>query len=111
MSSMVQCYALAVDPPSAGHSEGDGNLSDLLEVSFARYETCFWVGDLYEAWALYQFGKMTLDLIQASIRRMHRSQVREDRERADPLLVAHSAVEAIAWLGVTLFLLVCISQA
>jgi len=109
MSSMARIFCLTSKVAFKGMDKSVHKQIEQLYIS--KSETCFWVGDLYEAWALYQFGKMTLDLIQASIRRMHRSQVREDRERADPLLVAHSAVEAIAWLGVTLFLLVCISQA
>ncbi len=32
----------------------------------ARYETVFMVADLYEAWALYQFGLLTLEVLQAS---------------------------------------------
>jgi len=109
MSSMARIFCLTSNVAFIGQDKSKYKQIEQLYIS--KSETCFWVGDLYEAWALYQFGKMTLDLIRSSLRRMHRSQVREDSERADHLLVAHSAVEAIAWLGVMLFLLVCVVQA
>mmetsp|Transcript_98724 Transcript_98724/g.240147 ORF Transcript_98724/g.240147 Transcript_98724/m.240147 type:complete len:432 (-) Transcript_98724:70-1365(-) len=82
-----------------------------LEMYLSKSETCFWVGDLYEAWALFQFAKLTLELIQASVARMQLSPNPSERDKAAALAVAHSAVEAIAWLGVMLFFLVCILQA
>lgn len=81
------------------------------ELFLSKSETCFWVGDLYEAWALYQFAKLTLELIQASVTRMSRSENAAERDKAAALTVAHSAVESIAWLGVMLFFIVCVLQA
>lgn len=81
------------------------------QLFLSKSETCFWVGDLYEAWALYQFGKLSLELIRASMWKMRSSPVAERREAAQALITAHSAVEAIAWLGITLFLGVCVLQA
>merc|ERR1719253_1230112 len=82
-----------------------------LQLYLSKSETCFWVGDLYEAWALYQFGQLTMQLIMSSVRRMQHSEVREKREAAQALIQAHTAVESIAWLGITIFLLVCVVQA
>lgn len=84
---------------------------DNEQLYISKSETCFWVGDLYEAWALYQFGKLSLELIRASLWKMHSSDQLDEREKAHALMVAHTAVESIAWLGVSLFLIVCILQA
>jgi len=109
MNSMTRIFSLTSGVAFKGQDEKHHKQIEQLYIS--KSETCFWVGDLYEAWALYQFGKMTLDLIHSSLRRSHRSEVGEGSERLNPLLVAHSAVEAIAWLGVMLFLVVCVAQA
>lgn len=89
------------------HSDGArGN----LEFTLRAAETCFWVGDLYEAWALYQFGKLTLELIGDSIARQQKSDSEEDKKNAGALMVSHTAVENLAWLGILLFLIVCFLQ-
>jgi len=86
-------------------------ISDIESTVVARSDICFFVGDLFEAWALYQFGQLTLDLIRSSIGRGTSDTDPREREKAQALLHAHSAVESLAWLGVTLFLVVCILQA
>mmetsp|Transcript_14462 Transcript_14462/g.45459 ORF Transcript_14462/g.45459 Transcript_14462/m.45459 type:complete len:418 (-) Transcript_14462:34-1287(-) len=86
-------------------------VKDEEQLYISKSETCFWVGDLYEAWALFQFGKLSLELIRASLWKMQTSDRVDEREKARALMVAHSAVESIAWLGIALFLLVCILQA
>eukprot|EP00418_Pyrodinium_bahamense_P096330 CAMPEP_0179026632 /NCGR_PEP_ID=MMETSP0796-20121207/8615_1 /TAXON_ID=73915 /ORGANISM="Pyrodinium bahamense, Strain pbaha01" /LENGTH=428 /DNA_ID=CAMNT_0020722719 /DNA_START=62 /DNA_END=1348 /DNA_ORIENTATION=+ len=108
---------VAADGTSAGKNATTGvpaaadKAEAKRELFLSKSETCFWVGDLYEAWALYQFAKLTLELIQASVSRMQRSGNAAERDKANALAVAHSAVEAIAWLGVSLFLVVCVLQA
>lgn len=77
----------------------------------AKSENCFWVGDLYESWALYQFAKLTLELIRDSISKNKSSPVQKTRETAAALLNSHKAVESLAWVGVGLFLMVCSVQA
>jgi len=84
---------------------------DHQQLYISKSETCFWVGDLYEAWALFQFGKLTLELIRASLFKMQSSDQLDEREKAHALMTAHTAVESIAWLGISLFLIVCILQA
>lgn len=116
MSSLTRMYQLQTETyeeedvrTRGGGREMTGEEKRQLFIS--KSETCFWVGDLYEAWALYQFGRLTLELIKASIaKRQHSSEVGV-RESVAPLLTAHIAVEALAWLGVTMFLVVCTAQA
>jgi len=110
--------ALGVNGSSSVHSVNASSNAlsqsaedDRSQLFISKSETCFWVGDLYEAWALFQFGKLTLDLITISLWKQRASEVPERREPAQALLVAHTAVASIAWLGVALFLLVCIMQA
>jgi len=69
-------------------------------------ETYCLVGDLYEAWALYQFGKLTVDVIGASLRR-------QDGGRSDEEAVqlSYEAVAAVVWLGNIMFVVVSIAQA
>eukprot|EP00928_Gymnodinium_smaydae_P077976 TRINITY_DN6154_c0_g3_i1.p1 TRINITY_DN6154_c0_g3~~TRINITY_DN6154_c0_g3_i1.p1 ORF type:complete len:457 (-),score=84.64 TRINITY_DN6154_c0_g3_i1:317-1687(-) len=107
------------DVPSGSHSAsaaagaalravtGAGNQTaqlawrDLEQYSMWRYETCFYVADLFEAWALYQFGCLALDLIGASYKSSSAS-----RE----LTASHSAVRSLSWLGTITFVLVCLAQ-
>mmetsp|Transcript_42354 Transcript_42354/g.112070 ORF Transcript_42354/g.112070 Transcript_42354/m.112070 type:complete len:419 (-) Transcript_42354:17-1273(-) len=110
MSALTRMYQF-----KTGSHEDAGSLSgltpeELRELYLSKSETCFWVGDLYEAWALYQFGQLTLQLIRSSVHKMRNSEVRERREAAQALAKAHSAVESIAWLGISLFLVVCVLQ-
>lgn len=75
-----------------------------------RYETCFYVGDLFEAWALYQFGLLALELIRESFSRKEASEHEAERHAAQELLAAHSAVSSLAWLGTMAFVVVCVGQ-
>lgn len=85
---------------------------DKEQVNAARRlrETCFRVGDLYEAWVLYQFGKLTLELIKTSLSKLAASKDEEERGTARGLLVAHDAVESQMWLGTWMFVVVCVLQ-
>jgi len=114
MNSLVRMYQLKTDATDDDILFMHHNMTseDTAQLFISKSETCFWVGDLYEAWALFQFSRLSLDLIKASLWKMQRSSPSEEqRESAHALMVAHSAVESIAWLGVMLFLLVCILQA
>lgn len=75
-----------------------------------RYETCFYVADLFEAWALYQFGLLALELIRESFARQEMSEHEVERHSARELLAAHSAVSSLAWLGTMSFVVVCVGQ-
>eukprot|EP00441_Pelagodinium_beii_P041769 CAMPEP_0197628944 /NCGR_PEP_ID=MMETSP1338-20131121/7019_1 /TAXON_ID=43686 ORGANISM="Pelagodinium beii, Strain RCC1491" /NCGR_SAMPLE_ID=MMETSP1338 /ASSEMBLY_ACC=CAM_ASM_000754 /LENGTH=371 /DNA_ID=CAMNT_0043199947 /DNA_START=104 /DNA_END=1216 /DNA_ORIENTATION=+ len=89
--------------------------ADLSEFYLAQTETCFHVADVYEAWALFQFCKMTLEVLRSSLKNIGKSERTaenaEKQEVARGLLVAHSALESIAWVSVSTFLIVCLAQA
>jgi len=112
MSSLSRMYKVSTIDGFGLVPGGNRTLAEEdQQLHLSKSETCFWVGDLYEAWALYQFAKLTLELIRASVNRMRDSPDEAQRENANALLVAHGAVESIAWLGVMLFLIVCVLQA
>jgi len=79
-------------------------------LALSKSEACFRVGDLYEAWVLFQFGKLTLELIMSSIKKQECSPEEETRAAAKGLLVAHQAVESLMWLGTWMFVVVCVLQ-
>lgn len=110
MSSLAQLYTFH----NSKYDKSVGSIESLEERE-RHYEvlsdTCFWVGDLYEAWALYQFGKLTLELIKESVWKKRHSPIAEVRETAGALVIAHGAIEKIALLGVSLFGVVCLLQA
>lgn len=101
-TSLTRMYKTVISPQTS---------ADDTEVQLLKSETCFWVGDLYEAWALYQFGKLTLELIESAIAKQGFSQREEERAAARALMVAHTAVESLAWVGILSFLVVCVLQA
>ncbi|CAJ1370878.1 unnamed protein product [Effrenium voratum] len=96
-----------------GPSGGPGSNSTNTEQFYmAQVETCYQVGDLYEAWALYQFCKMTLEILKNSLE--HVAKEKSDSERktvASGLLVAHKSLADIAYTGVSMFLVVCCAEA
>jgi len=89
--------------------------TELTQLYLAQTETCFHVGDLYEAWALFQFCKMTLEILRSSLNNISKADRTEEnaekQEVARGLLVAHTALENIAWVSVAIFLIVCLAQA
>mmetsp|Transcript_18652 Transcript_18652/g.33351 ORF Transcript_18652/g.33351 Transcript_18652/m.33351 type:complete len:444 (-) Transcript_18652:114-1445(-) len=101
MTSLSRLYKVIIAP----EVEEEESQLQLLKA-----ETCIMVGDLYEAWALYQFGKLTLELIESSIAKQGLSEREEERAAARALMVAHTAVESLAWVGILSFLVVCVLQ-
>jgi len=78
--------------------------------SFARWrgETNIYVGDLYEAWMLFQFGKLILEVIGAHFALVDDSVsdlIKED------LTSSHGAVEALSWVGLSMYIIVCCVEA
>ncbi|CAE8643323.1 unnamed protein product [Polarella glacialis] len=72
------------------------------------------VADVYEAWALFQFVKLTLDILRSSLKKISEGDTGADAERrevARGLLVAHKALDSITYTGVVMFLVVCVGQA
>eukprot|EP00448_Togula_jolla_P010299 CAMPEP_0170615202 /NCGR_PEP_ID=MMETSP0224-20130122/25211_1 /TAXON_ID=285029 /ORGANISM="Togula jolla, Strain CCCM 725" /LENGTH=393 /DNA_ID=CAMNT_0010940917 /DNA_START=211 /DNA_END=1392 /DNA_ORIENTATION=+ len=88
-----------------------GGAGPEAEEFIIQSETCLRVAELYEAWALYQFAKLTLELISDNLARKERSGTQEQKLVARALIRAHGAVESLAWLGVASFLIVCVMQA
>eukprot|EP00929_Paragymnodinium_shiwhaense_P001534 TRINITY_DN101769_c0_g1_i1.p1 TRINITY_DN101769_c0_g1~~TRINITY_DN101769_c0_g1_i1.p1 ORF type:complete len:440 (-),score=81.58 TRINITY_DN101769_c0_g1_i1:79-1398(-) len=89
-----------------------GSVEDdkLRKLALSKSEACYRVGDLYEAWVLYQFGRLTMSLIVSSIRKQQNSLEHEERGRAHGLMMAHEAVESLMWLGTWMFVVVCVLQ-
>jgi len=88
--------------------------SNQKQFYLAQTETFFHVGDIYEAWALFQFCKMTMEMLKVSLHNISQSKSVEDGERQDlakGLLKAHGAFESITWVGVAMFLVVTVAQA
>lgn len=118
MTSLTRMYTFVtsssnpfVDPakPSLGGSTAELHA---VHLAVSRSEACFYVGDLYEAWALFQFGQLVLELIESGI--IEQATTGRDLKKqaaANALLQSHKAVEALAWLGIWSFLLVCVGQA
>lgn len=106
-SAMTRMYTY-LGSESSPYSDGN---EEMLHRSLSRSETCFWVGDLYEAWALFQFGKLTLEVIQSNILAQAKFGDEQERAAARALHGSHSAVESLVWLGILSFLLVCVAEA
>jgi len=118
---------------TSAQNTSDVGFWDEVEITaFWKYENCFYVGDLFEAWTLFQFGKLILEEIGESIAKHgHRSpeitndsdqeqeaqqSQLEDQEphalsqlEAD-LVDSHRAVKALTWVGTSMFVLLCVEQ-
>lgn len=79
-------------------------------IAISRSETCFFVGDMFESWTLYHFGKMTLDVVEASIQRQRQSSELDQQAEARGMLTSHAAVWAMVWASVMMFLLVSFAE-
>eukprot|EP00929_Paragymnodinium_shiwhaense_P009582 TRINITY_DN113795_c0_g1_i1.p1 TRINITY_DN113795_c0_g1~~TRINITY_DN113795_c0_g1_i1.p1 ORF type:complete len:438 (-),score=92.61 TRINITY_DN113795_c0_g1_i1:54-1367(-) len=90
--------------------EGAKDVSAAVHLALARSETSYLVADLYEAWVLYQFLSLTLDVLWTALQRRAQSQDAEERLGAQALVKVHGATENLSWLGPYCFLLICIGQ-
>jgi hypothetical protein len=98
----------AIGGGAAGHAAGNAaggaapsGWKALEQQALWRYETCIYVADLVEAWALYQFGRLALDLIQEAY---------QTRPDSKDILAAHNAVTSLTWIGTMTFVMVCLAQ-
>lgn len=98
MSALVQVYQWATKSPDWDPRS-----------TFGRYETCTQVGDLYEAWALYQFGKLTLELLDETFSQRTQAQTAEEAAKGD-FVLSFMAVSSLAWLGTWTLMIVCLVQ-
>lgn len=102
MSCLTKCYAYLLSDRSPGNAGAN--------LAVVQAETCLWIGDLYESWALYQFGVLSLEVMESSLRRQSNSKDSEERAAANALIVAHGAVTRLAWLGIMSFVLVSVAD-
>jgi hypothetical protein len=89
----------------------DDNLvvNKFLPVAIIKAETCLWIADLYEAWALYQFGLLTLELLGDVFEKKaidYSKGTNESRTEALALKRAHPSLFQLAFLGIATFVLV-----
>lgn len=87
----------------------DGN-PDAMPLALARAETCLWIGDLYEAWALFQFGVLSLEVMRTALEKQSLSNDPQERAAAGALLVAHPAIMKLAWIGIISFVLTSVAS-
>lgn len=102
MSCLTKCYAYLLSDHSAVNAGAN--------LAVVQAETCLWIGDLYESWALYQFGVLSLEVMESSLIRQSNSKDSEERAAANALIVAHGAVTRLAWLGIMSFVLVSVAD-
>jgi len=107
MSSMTRMYSYVGSQKHPYSSEN----KEMLNRSLSRSETCFWVGDLYEAWALCQFGWLVLEVIDGKIVEQEESRITAEVQAACGLRASHKLVSRLVWLGIMAFLVVCIAEA
>lgn len=109
-SSMTRLYQFHVNSYVDSPSLLQLPPTKLESVAISRSETCFFVGDMFESWTLYHFGKMMLDVVEASIHRQRQSDELDEQAEAKGMLTSHSAVWAMVWASVMMFLLVSFSE-
>merc|ERR1719359_2154941 len=105
MTSLTRMYTFAcfsgnpyVDPLYPERHGGTTAELDAVKLAVSRSETCFYVGDLYEAWALYQFGLLTLEVIKGNILHQENNGDEQAQAAARGLRLATKAVESLTWL-------------
>jgi len=103
MSSLTRMYNYI---GATGQQQSD----ELLHLSLSRSETCFWVGDLYESWALYQFLRLVLEVLEGKIIQGEESRIESERAMAHGRRRSYRAIDRLAWLGIVAFLAVCIAE-
>lgn len=110
-SCLVKCCAFIVaDASTLAKALPASTLADQLPLATAKAETCYRIGNLYESWALYQFGLLSLEVMESSLKRQSHSHNQDERSEARALLVAHKAVARLAWLGILSFVLVSVAD-
>jgi len=83
-----------------------------MQRSLSRSQTCYWVGDLYEAWALFQFGSLTISVIKnETIRRADEATEEADGSAARARLDLIDKIHELGGMGLLSFLLVCCCEA
>jgi len=117
LNGIVPVYNLVA---SADHSHWEADRATALQ----RFDSCFFVADVYEAWALFQFGVLTLEQLKASLDKKTARSSRSSSSGAssslllghqsnqvEELMMTHAAVAQLMWMGVFMFIIVCVAQA
>jgi hypothetical protein len=103
LNSTVPVYQLAIGEHYYGKLPMNGTWEERKSAAINLKNGYFFVADLYEAWAFFQFGLLVLELVESGLRRTTRF-----HDEARQLL---SAMSDLMWLGPWLFILVCLLQA
>jgi hypothetical protein len=103
LNSTVPVYQLAIGESYYGKLPTNGTWEERKSAAVNLKNGYFFVADLYEAWAFFQFGLLVLELVESGLRRTTRF-----HDEARQLL---SAMSDLMWLGPWLFILVCLFQA
>mmetsp|Transcript_15061 Transcript_15061/g.34295 ORF Transcript_15061/g.34295 Transcript_15061/m.34295 type:complete len:468 (+) Transcript_15061:140-1543(+) len=107
-SALARLYILVTEEVIAAEEGGGAeDFTVTQSLAFARYETCLHIGDLYEAWALYQFGKLTCELLEGDFFKETTSSSSHGVSAAEAVY----AVSSVMWVGSWLFISVCLVQA
>mmetsp|Transcript_13193 Transcript_13193/g.24370 ORF Transcript_13193/g.24370 Transcript_13193/m.24370 type:complete len:461 (+) Transcript_13193:122-1504(+) len=107
-SALARLYILVTEEVVAAQEGGPvEDFTVTQSLAFARYETCLHIGDLYEAWALYQFGKLTCELLESDFLKETTSSSSHGVSAAEAVY----AVSSVMWVGSWLFISVCLVQA
>jgi len=117
-SSLLGLGSQASPQQSAQH--GEKFWSQAWELAQWRHETCFYVADLFMAWAVFQFGRLVLERVNESLSEDSGMVFGDDEEasassddasklRGD-LIESHRAVISLTWVGTTLFVALCLLQ-
>mmetsp|Transcript_12965 Transcript_12965/g.35275 ORF Transcript_12965/g.35275 Transcript_12965/m.35275 type:complete len:434 (-) Transcript_12965:52-1353(-) len=90
--------------------------NDAKLLAFWRYETCMYVADLFEAWVLYQFGRLVLEQVRESMSKEEETSALDSETPAHlskverDLQDSHAAVTSLTWVGTSLFVVTCVAQ-
>jgi hypothetical protein len=122
MSSLTELYLfichaenpfVALTPPAGNTTVREQQA--LAHMAVSRSKTALLVGDLYEAWALYQFAELIFEVIQAVMTQQSPSivQAPENSELKithERLVYSFEATKSLAWLGILTFVAVCVGE-
>lgn len=101
LSSTVPFYQLAIGGDYYGILLG--SWENQKEAALNLQQSYFFVADLYEAWAMYQFAMLIVGLVETGMRQRHALK--------NEALDLYKAMSDLLWLGPWLFILVCMTQA
>jgi hypothetical protein len=124
MSSMTELYTfictaenpfVPISPPSENTTLAEQQA--LAHMAVSRAKTSMLVGDLYEAWALYQFAELIFEVIHSVMSKdigLSRKNAKENEDLMvshDRLVMSYEATKSLAWLGILTFVAVCVGEA